>query len=87
MENCMPYIDGIEKNLSISFKQIIELESKTTELTAQLATARDALEKIARQTVIMGSRGEYRNGQIHGIEACQDHALAALKATQPKEIK
>lgn len=42
---------------------------------------REALEAIARRVPIMTSRGDYREGQMHALEACSQVANAALSST------
>lgn len=44
---------------------------------------RKALEAITRRVPIMTSTGDYREGQLHALEACSHVARAALQSTTP----
>ena len=57
-------------------------EARVKELEAQNARLREALEAITRRVPIMTSRGDYRDGQLHALEACADVAKAALAGTE-----
>lgn len=48
---------------------------------------RKALEAITRRVPIMTSTGDYREGQLHALEACSHVARAALAACTPQEGK
>ncbi len=41
-----------------------------------------ALEAIKRRVPIMGSKGDYREGQLHALEACSEVANAAIAAVK-----
>ena len=54
---------------------------------ALIAAAPDLLaacEAVTRRVPVMGSRGDYRDGQLHALEACRDVVRAAIeKARKP----
>lgn len=58
-------------------KELAEL----TALESEVQKLREALEAITRRAPIMGSRGDYRDGQLDALKACSEVARAAL---QPK---
>lgn len=45
---------------------------------AELERLREALRAITRRVPIMGSTGDYRDGQLHALEACATVAREAL---------
>jgi len=53
-------------------------EARVKELEPREAKLRAALEKIMRFGPIMGSTGDYREGQLHALEVCSECAKAAL---------
>jgi hypothetical protein len=56
----------------------LELSQFTNATTAKERGLRDALERIARHLPIMGSTGEYRQGQLDVLESVLEIAHTAL---------
>jgi len=53
-------------------------------LQEKIKVQEDALDRISRHGVIMGSVGVYRDGQIDAFNAARDIAEKALTNTAPK---
>lgn len=73
--------DCFKQILSKPFPPVIKLED--------LEGVREALAAITRRVPIMGSTGDYRDGQLHTLKACREVAKQALatlnSATNQKE--
>lgn len=68
------------------------LIDKVERLTVELARLRGnharlltALEAIARRVPIMASTGDYRDGQLHALQACREVACAAITAADAEQ--
>lgn len=52
------------------------------QMEAERDAAVKALEVITRRVPIMGSTSDYREGQLHALEACSEVARAAIDAAR-----
>ena len=62
-----------------------ELKDERDTLHAELARMREALERIARHGVIMGSKDDYRQGQLDVLESVHAIAQAALQPSRGEQ--
>lgn len=63
------------ERLAVVSLQLEDCKAQRDELLA-------ALEAIKRRVPIMGSKGDYREGQLHTLEACSEVASAAIAAVK-----
>ena len=81
LEDCpAPETDAVVQ----SAKSISGLIMHARDLERRLSLCREALEAIASRTPIMGSKDDYRIGQLHALNTCTCVALYALESTKPK---
>ena len=70
---------------SAHWAELQDIYTRNEELVAENAKLVAALGAIARRGPIMGSRDEYRRGQLDALEACREvanDALASVKGEQ-----
>jgi len=74
--------DGVCAGEHVPETIVSELAGKHQKAIAQRDELLAALEAIKRRVPIMGSKGDYREGQLHALEACSEVANAAIAAVK-----